>query len=102
MGTGWVFRPIRPRINLATPTFAAPTAVARESSFSNLCHIQTFARKEALYPMKVIFAYMARHPSLPVPSVVAIVFGVGLMFGRNTLKLVTRWIRLATIARSRD
>ena len=51
--------------------------------------------------MNVIFAYMAPQPNLPVTSVLAIMVGVVLMFGRSTLTLVTRWGRVATTRRGR-
>ena len=54
-----------------------------------------------MHSMNVVFAYMAPQPSLPVTSVLAIMVGVVLMFGRSTLRLVTRWGRLATIRRDR-
>ncbi len=54
-----------------------------------------------MHSMNVMFAYLAPPPFLPMTSVLAIMVGVVLMFGRNMLGLVTRWVRLATVRRTR-
>ncbi len=49
----------------------------------------------------VMFAYLSPETVLPVTSILATVAGLVLMFGRNTLKLSARWLRLATKRRTR-
>ena len=53
-----------------------------------------------MHSMNVMFAYMAPQPFLPLTSVLAVLVGVVLMFGRNTLRVVPRWVRPATIRRT--
>jgi len=55
-----------------------------------------------MHEMVVTFAYMAPQPYLPMTSLLAVMVGMILMFGRNLLGLVARWARLATIRRTRS
>jgi hypothetical protein len=52
--------------------------------------------------MTAMLAYMAPQPSLPVVSLLAITGGMVLMFGRDLLRLVRRWVRPAAIRGTRD
>ncbi len=54
-----------------------------------------------MHTMMVMFAYLAPQPHLPMTSVLAVVVALVLMFGRNTLGLVTRWFRPAVTRRTR-
>ena len=55
-----------------------------------------------MHSMITMFAYMATQPSLPRTSILAVIVGVVLMFGRNRVGLVTRRVRLARLQRTRD
>jgi len=59
-------------------------------------------RKEAtaMNSLSAIFAYIAPQPFLPMTSILAIVVGVVLLFGRKTIGFVTRWARPTTIRRT--
>lgn len=45
--------------------------------------------------MSVVFAYLAPAKYLPLTSVLMAVAGLALLFGRSTLRLVSRWARPA-------
>jgi hypothetical protein len=53
-----------------------------------------------MHSMSPVFAELALQPYLPVTSILAVVVGMLLLFGRNAPGVVTRWLRSTAIRRT--